>query len=115
MGRREQRLLIDERVRAAHLEHFCPGGVGVPVTSSRPVGLGLEDTAAVAPDGNAARPVGQQCGRCGHPIAAGQDARRRVSGTWVHENCPVQVRSGRGLLVAIAPIQASTNMTTNPP
>ena len=39
-------------------------------------------------DGNAARPVGQRCGRCGRPIAPGQDARRRVSGTWVHENCP---------------------------
>jgi hypothetical protein len=106
---------IDERVRAAHLEHFCPGGVGVPVTSSRPVGLGPEDTPAAAPDGNAARPVGQRCGRCAQLIAPGQDARRRVSGTWVHENCPVQVRSGRGLAVAIAPTQASTNMTTNPP
>ena len=84
---------IDDRVREAHLEHFCPGGVGVPVTSSRPVGLGLEETAAPAPDGNAARPDGQRCGRCEQRIASGQDARRRVSGTWVHENCPVQVPS----------------------
>jgi hypothetical protein len=81
---------IDERVREAHLEHFCPGGVGVPVTSSRPVGLGLEDTAAAAPDSNAARPVGQRCGRCGRLIAPGQDARRRVNRAWVHENCPVR-------------------------
>jgi hypothetical protein len=108
-------MLIDERVRAAHLEHFCPGGVGVPVTSSRPVGLDLEVRAAAAPDGNAARPVAQRCGRCGQRIATAQDARRRASGTWVHENCPVQVPSGRGQPVAIAPIQASTNMTTNPP
>jgi hypothetical protein len=106
---------IDERVREAHLEHFCPGGVGVPVTSSRPVGLGLEDMAAAAPDGNAARPVGQRCGRCRQLIAARQAARRRVSGTWVHESCPVQVRSGRGLAVAMAPIKANRNMTTNPP
>jgi hypothetical protein len=81
---------IDERVRDVHLEHFCPGGVGVPVTSSRPVGLGLEATAAAAPDGNAARPVDQRCGRCGQLIASGQDARRRASGGWVHENCPAR-------------------------
>jgi hypothetical protein len=90
LGRREERVQIDERVREVHLEHFCPGGVGVPVTSSRPVGLGLEGTAAAAAGGNAARPVGQRCERCGRPIAPGQDARRRVRGTWVHENCPVR-------------------------
>jgi hypothetical protein len=88
LGSRGERMQIDDRVRAAHLEHFCPGGVGVPVTSSRPVGLGLEDTAAPAPDGNAARPVGQRCERCGRLIAPGQDARRRVTGPWVHESCP---------------------------
>ena len=27
---------IDEKVRDAHLEHFCPGGLGLAVTSSRP-------------------------------------------------------------------------------
>lgn len=106
---------IDDRVREAHLEHFCPGGVGVPVTSSRPVGLGLEETAAAAPDGNAARPADQRCGRCGQLIASGQDARRRVSGTWVHENCPVHVPSWCGAAVSVAPIRANTNMTTNPP
>jgi hypothetical protein len=90
LARRAERMQIDERVREAHLEHFCPGGVGVPVTSSRPVGLGLEDTAAAAPDGNAARPVGQRCERCGRLIAPGQDARRRVTGPWVHENCPAR-------------------------
>lgn len=93
MGRRADRMQIDERVREAHLEHFCPGGVGVPVTSSRPVGLGLEQAAPTAPDDHAARPVGQRCGRCGHLIAPGQDARRRISGTWVHENCPARRRS----------------------
>jgi hypothetical protein len=90
LGRRAERTQIDERVREAHLEHFCPGGVGVPVTSSRPVGLGLEDTAAAAPDRNAARPVGQRCERCGRLIALGQAARRRVTGPWVHENCPAR-------------------------
>lgn len=90
LGRWADQTQIDERVRAAHLEHFCPGGVGVPVTSSRPVGLGLEEAAATTVDGNAARPVGQGCGRCEQHIAPGQDARRRVSGMWVHESCPAR-------------------------
>jgi hypothetical protein len=81
---------IDERVREAHLDHYCPGGAGLPVTSSRPVGLGLEDATPGRAewDDNAARAAGRTCGRCGRPIAPAQEARRRVSGTWVHENCP---------------------------
>ena len=27
---------IDEKVRDAHLEHFCPGGLGLAVTTPRP-------------------------------------------------------------------------------
>ena len=34
------RMEIDERVREAHLSHFCPGGASFPVTDSRPIGLG---------------------------------------------------------------------------
>jgi hypothetical protein len=80
---------IDDRVREAHLSHFCPGGVGVPVTGSGPIGLdpGPADP-ALAVSGTSARAAGHPCGRCGRPIAAGQDARRRASGAWVHENCP---------------------------
>jgi hypothetical protein len=37
---------IDERVREAHLDHFCSGGAGFPVTTSRPVGLGLKSVLA---------------------------------------------------------------------
>jgi hypothetical protein len=85
MGRREQPMRIDERVRAAHLEHFCPGGLGLPVTTSRPVGLSLEGAAPMVPGGNAARAVGQQCGRCGRLVALGQDARRRVGGICARE------------------------------
>ncbi len=33
---------IDERVREAHLNHFCPGGASFPVTDSGPVGLDPE-------------------------------------------------------------------------
>jgi len=81
---------IDEKVRDAHLEHFCPGGLGLAVTTSRPAWPGKHDAAPPTPDGsgNAARAAGQRCGRCGRPTAPGQDVRRRVSGTWVHESCP---------------------------
>jgi len=80
---------IDERVREAHLSHFCPGGAGFPVTDSRPIGLDAGQAApARALSGPPARAAGSRCGRCGEPIAAGQDARRRASGAWVHESCP---------------------------
>jgi len=81
-------MLIDEKVRDAHLEHFCPGGLGLAVTTSRPAWPGQPGDAPAGLDGNAARAAGQRCGRCGQPIAPGQDVRRRVSGTWVHESCP---------------------------
>ena len=81
---------IDEKVREAHLNHFCPGGASFPVTTSRPVGLDLE--AATGPpsalDASAVRAGGKRCGRCDRPIEAGQDARRRGGGAWVHESCP---------------------------
>jgi hypothetical protein len=78
---------IDEKVRDAHLEHFCPGGLGLAVTTSRPAWPGPYDAAPSALGGNA-RAAGQRCGRCGQPMAPGQDVRRRVGGTWVHESCP---------------------------
>lgn len=80
---------IDERVREAHLSHFCPGGASFPVTDSRPIGLGPgRDVPAPALSGTVARAAGSRCARCGQPITAGQDARRRAGGGWVHENCP---------------------------
>jgi hypothetical protein len=79
---------IDEKVRDAHLEHFCPGGLGLAVTTSRPAWPGRPDAALSALDGIAARAAGLRCGRCGLPMAPGQDVRRRASGTWVHESCP---------------------------
>ena len=79
---------IDEKVRDAHLEHFCPGGLGLAVTTSRPAWPGPPGAAPARPDGNAARAAGQLCGRCGLPVTPGQDVRRRVGGTWVHESCP---------------------------
>ena len=39
-----------------------------------------EDNEATAP--------GKACGRCGKVIEAGQEARRRADGRWVHEVCP---------------------------
>ena len=80
---------IDERVREAHLSHFCPGGASFPVTTSRPIGLDLEEAAPPpALDGTLTGAAGHDCARCGQQIRAGQDARRRVSGALVHETCP---------------------------
>jgi hypothetical protein len=80
---------IDERVREAHLSHFCPGGASFPVTDSRPIGLDQgQAVPAHALSGTPAGAAGSHCGRCDQPIAAGQDARRRASGAWVHESCP---------------------------
>jgi len=85
-----ERMRIDEKVRDAHLNHFCPGGIGFPVKDSRPIGLDLEAAAGPpsAVGAPAARVNGRRCGRCDRPITAGQDARRRASGAWVHESCP---------------------------
>jgi hypothetical protein len=80
---------IDERVREAHLSHFCPGGASFPVTDSGPIGLGPgQAEPAHALSGTPARAAGHRCGRCGQPITAGQDARRQASGAWAHESCP---------------------------
>ena len=80
---------IDERVREAHLSHFCPGGASFPVTDSGPMQLAPGQAAPKrALNGAPVRAAGSDCGRCGQPIAAGQDARRQASGTWVHESCP---------------------------
>jgi len=79
---------IDEKVREAHLEHYCPGGLGFPAGTAHPAWPGPASAAAVGLGGNEARAAGRHCGRCGRPLAPGQDVRRRASGTWVHENCP---------------------------
>ena len=85
-----ERMRIDEKVRDAHLNHFCSAGLSFPVTDSRPIGLDLEAAAGPppAPDASVAPANGKRCGRCDRPITAGQDARRRVGGAWVHESCP---------------------------
>jgi len=85
---RPGRAPIGERVVQAHLQHFCPGGLGFPVTGSLPAGPGLADDVPADWEGNAARAAGQRCDRCERPITPTQDARRRARGTWVHEACP---------------------------
>lgn len=40
------------------------------------------------PEANEAHAPGQVCARCGAVIVAGQDARRRPDGRWMHEVCP---------------------------
>jgi hypothetical protein len=80
---------IDEQVREAHLSHFCPGGAGFTgTTPSGPVGFGPGQPGLEGPVDGAAAGTGQRCECCRQPITPGQDARRRASGTWVHETCP---------------------------
>jgi hypothetical protein len=96
MGERVQageRVRIGERVRAAHLSHYCPGGLGIPVTSSNSVGLDLEAAhflrlSWLAVNDHAAHAAGQTCARCSRSIEADQDVRRRAFGDWAHESCP---------------------------
>jgi hypothetical protein len=78
---------IGERVRQVHLDHHCPGGAGLPVTGSGPIGLGTPSPGSAGWESNSARAAGH-CGRCRQPIASGQDVRRRQGGAWVHEACP---------------------------
>lgn len=79
---------IEDKVREAHLNHYCPGGASLPVTTSRPIGLDLEEAAPPPSLQAAARAGGQTCARCERPITSSQDARRRANGGWVHEHCP---------------------------
>ena len=88
MTERGSRVPIGKRVTQAHLDHFCPGGVGLPVTDSGPIGLGPAGDPPLGPEANAARSASQPCARCGDPITPAHDARRRVTGAWVHESCP---------------------------
>jgi len=79
---------IGDRVTQAHLDHFCPGGAGVPVVGSGPIGLGLPDEDPAGYDDNSARAAGRRCGRCDQPMTPSQDVRKRADGTWAHETCP---------------------------
>jgi hypothetical protein len=88
VAERGHRVPIGERVTQAHLDHFCPGGVGLPVTDSGPIGLGPVGDPPAGSEASAARTANHPCARCENPITPAQDARRRISGTWVHETCP---------------------------
>jgi hypothetical protein len=88
MAERRRRVPIGERVTQAHLDHFCPGGAGLPVTDSGPIGLGPVGDPPLGSEANTARSASEPCARCQNPITPAQDARRRVTGAWVHEACP---------------------------
>jgi hypothetical protein len=88
VAERGRRVPIGERVTQAHLDHFCPGGAGLPVTDSGPIGLGPVGDPAIGSQASALRPASHPCARCGDLITPAQDARRRVTGSWVHESCP---------------------------
>lgn len=49
-----------------------------------------QDQDCLTPDDNAATAPGEVCELCGSVITAGQDARLRVDGRWIHEACPIQ-------------------------
>ena len=49
-----------------------------------------ENDQAAQVDSNAATAPGKTCELCGGQIEAGQQARRRVSGEWIHEACPIR-------------------------
>jgi hypothetical protein len=83
---------IDDRVREAHLRHFCPGGLGVPVVSGEAIGMPADAPGGAQDDGGDGddrrfRADGD-CGRCGQPLARAQNMRRTADGIAVHENCP---------------------------
>ncbi len=46
------------------------------------------ELAYLDPEDNEARAPGRVCARCGAVMTAGQDARLREDGRWVHEVCP---------------------------
>ena len=68
-------------VQAAGGAPFTTEGVGL----DRP-DFGQPDEAAGAD--HAAHVAGRVCDRCGQPIEASQDARRRGESGWIHDVCP---------------------------
>lgn len=108
MAERGRRAPIGERVTQAHLDHFCPGGAGLPVTDSGPIGLGPVGDSPAGYEDNAARRVAQSCARCGNPITPAQDARRRVTGAWVHETCPPRLEPAGSDASPLVPIPSPT-------
>jgi hypothetical protein len=51
-------------------------------------GCGPVEPGNLAASDNAAQAPGKLCELCGQPITAGQDARLRPDGWWIHEACP---------------------------
>ena len=49
-----------------------------------------QDQDGLTQDDNAATAPGKVCELCGSVITAGQEARFRVDGWWIHEACPIQ-------------------------
>ena len=49
---------------------------------------GHDDTGTAPRSDHEAHAPGEVCARCRQVIAPGQDVRRRLDGSWVHEICP---------------------------
>ena len=90
---------IGERVRAAHLSNHCPGGLGLPVSSSRALraipARAYAGQSWLMTEDHAARAAGEICARCAEPIGPAQRVRRRRSRDWVHESCPLVITKAR--------------------
>jgi hypothetical protein len=84
---------IGQRVRAVHLSQYCPGGLGFaagsPGDPGSPGGPGWAGSQGLTMGAaHGADPAGAACARCTEEIMAGQPARRRLTGEWIHETCP---------------------------
>jgi hypothetical protein len=84
---------IGQLVQEVHLSQYCPGGLGFPAGAPGAPGRdrGRASWASSWPvlDGHGAQAAGETCVRCGRQIGAAQAVRRRASGDWVHEGCPL--------------------------
>ncbi len=71
-------------------EHEIQENLGAPPEPHRT--RADDEAPARSFDDNEAHAEGSPCERCGAEIAPGEDARRRLDGQWVHEECPVPER-----------------------
>jgi hypothetical protein len=94
---------IGNRVREAHLNNPCPGGLGFPVTSASVLRAQVAGDQPGGPAANdhAARADGQPCARCTQLISPRQQVRCRPSGDWVHESCPPRATVARSAVQGV--------------
>ena len=75
----------EERVRVRQYDRGVRDGVGDAAVTER-----REHRDRLTYDDNDATAPGKLCELCGSVITAGQPARLRADGWWIHEACPIQ-------------------------